>query len=114
MIGSLLATVNKLKGQQNPKWDEASKFDSDKDKTNFRKYEEACDRVKNFYREQHGSSSALILTVFSVAHGYFTAPPCLQRSKRSSSTFACAQSSRRRCTRGWVRAWPFLPCGAAR
>jgi len=30
-----------------------SKFDSEKDKTKFRQYEEACDRVKNFYREQH-------------------------------------------------------------
>lgn len=32
---------------------EKSKFDADKDKTQFRQYEEACDRVKNFYREQH-------------------------------------------------------------
>ena len=32
---------------------EASKFDAEKDKTQFRQYEEACDRVKNFYREQH-------------------------------------------------------------
>ncbi|EOD45082.1 putative inositol oxygenase protein [Neofusicoccum parvum UCRNP2] len=30
-----------------------SKFDAEKDKTQFRQYEEACDRVKNFYREQH-------------------------------------------------------------
>jgi inositol oxygenase len=30
-----------------------SQFDADKDKTHFRQYEEACDRVKNFYREQH-------------------------------------------------------------
>ncbi|EME49901.1 hypothetical protein DOTSEDRAFT_68642 [Dothistroma septosporum NZE10] len=32
---------------------EKSKFDEDKDKTQFRNYEDACDRVKNFYREQH-------------------------------------------------------------
>lgn len=31
----------------------ASEFDSEKDKTQFRQYEAACDRVKNFYREQH-------------------------------------------------------------
>ncbi|OCL08320.1 DUF706-domain-containing protein [Glonium stellatum] len=31
----------------------ASQFDAAKDKTQFRQYEEACDRVKNFYREQH-------------------------------------------------------------
>ena len=48
--------MNKLKGQV-PRWDEASKFDAAKDKATFRKYEEACDRVKNFYREQHGTFS---------------------------------------------------------
>jgi len=32
---------------------EKSKFDEGKDKTQFRNYEDACDRVKNFYREQH-------------------------------------------------------------
>jgi inositol oxygenase len=32
---------------------EKSQFDADKDKTQFRQYEDACDRVKNFYREQH-------------------------------------------------------------
>ena len=32
---------------------EKSQFDAEKDKTQFRQYEEACDRVKNFYREQH-------------------------------------------------------------
>ena len=32
---------------------EKSKFDEDKDKTQFRNYEDACDRVKNFYKEQH-------------------------------------------------------------
>lgn len=26
-----------------------------KDKTQFRQYEEACDRVKLFYKEQHGA-----------------------------------------------------------
>lgn len=34
-------------------YDDASKFDAKKDKTQFRQYEDACDRVKNFYREQH-------------------------------------------------------------
>lgn len=32
---------------------ERSQFDAEKDKTQFRQYEDACDRVKNFYREQH-------------------------------------------------------------
>jgi inositol oxygenase len=30
-----------------------SEFDAEKDKTQFRQYEDACDRVKNFYLEQH-------------------------------------------------------------
>lgn len=42
-----------LKKQQEQDIYEQSKFDSEKDKTQFRQYEEACDRVKNFYREQH-------------------------------------------------------------
>ncbi|KAL1861938.1 hypothetical protein Plec18167_001275 [Paecilomyces lecythidis] len=32
---------------------EESEFDKNKDKTQFRQYEDACDRVKNFYKEQH-------------------------------------------------------------
>ena len=35
------------------KYDSEAKFDSEKDKSQFRQYEDACDRVKNFYREQH-------------------------------------------------------------
>ncbi|KAB5547367.1 hypothetical protein GE09DRAFT_967431 [Coniochaeta sp. 2T2.1] len=38
---------------QAPSYDEASQFDAAKDKTQFRQYETACDRVRNFYREQH-------------------------------------------------------------
>ncbi|CAK7244172.1 MAG: hypothetical protein STHCBS139747_005707 [Sporothrix thermara] len=34
-------------------YDDESRFDQDKDKTQFRQYDDACDRVKNFYREQH-------------------------------------------------------------
>jgi inositol oxygenase len=30
-----------------------SGFDANKDKTQFRQYEDACDKVKGFYREQH-------------------------------------------------------------
>jgi inositol oxygenase len=32
---------------------ELSEFDAEKDKTQFRQYEDACDRVKALYREQH-------------------------------------------------------------
>ncbi len=44
-------SVNVLKGQKN--YDSKSEFDADKDKTKFRQYEDACDRVKKFYLEQH-------------------------------------------------------------
>lgn len=43
--------VNKIKGSDG--YEEASKFDEGKDKDGFRRYEDACDRVKNFYAEQH-------------------------------------------------------------
>ncbi|KAL1678035.1 myo-inositol oxygenase [Schizophyllum commune] len=43
--------VNKLKSAV--QWDTKANFDSEKDKTQFRRYEEACARVKNFYKEQH-------------------------------------------------------------
>lgn len=47
--------VNVLKAnlRQERAMADASEFDADKDKTQFRQYEAACDRVKNFYREQH-------------------------------------------------------------
>lgn len=35
-------------------WNEKPEFDETKDKTQFRDYDAACDRVKNFYKEQHG------------------------------------------------------------
>ncbi|KAH6918182.1 inositol oxygenase [Coprinopsis sp. MPI-PUGE-AT-0042] len=42
--------VNVLRGRL---WNEESEFDKEKDKASFRDYESACDRVKNFYKEQH-------------------------------------------------------------
>ncbi|KAI1193975.1 DUF706-domain-containing protein [Nemania serpens] len=47
--------VNVLRGQlkQQSEWDTKSKFDAKKDKAQFRQYEDACDRVKSFYKEQH-------------------------------------------------------------
>ncbi|KZV79438.1 myo-inositol oxygenase [Exidia glandulosa HHB12029] len=48
-------TVNKLKARaaEDASWNSESTFDAEKEKTAFRSYENACDRVKNFYREQH-------------------------------------------------------------
>ncbi|KAI6777905.1 inositol oxygenase [Emericellopsis cladophorae] len=39
------------------KYDTQSKFDATKDKATFRQYEDACDRVRNFYREQHAKQT---------------------------------------------------------
>lgn len=58
-ISDAIDEVNVLKDQSantattNPSYNEQSKFDQEKDKTQFRQYDDACDRVKNFYREQH-------------------------------------------------------------
>jgi inositol oxygenase len=38
-------------------WDEESEFDKDMDKSTFRDYDAACDRVRAFYKEQHGQLS---------------------------------------------------------
>ncbi|PNS15717.1 hypothetical protein CAC42_4169 [Sphaceloma murrayae] len=53
VIKGNLKKANKAMTQEEIDIYEASKFDAEKDKTQFRQYEEACDRVKNFYREQH-------------------------------------------------------------
>ena len=51
--------INVLKDQARKKMAEEkdayekSQFDAEKDKTKFRQYEDASDRVKNFYLEQH-------------------------------------------------------------
>ncbi|KAG7094647.1 hypothetical protein E1B28_005471 [Marasmius oreades] len=42
--------VNVLKGKL---WNETPEFGQEKDKAQFRDYDSACDRVKNFYKEQH-------------------------------------------------------------
>jgi len=45
-------------------WNDESEFDENLDKSQFRDYEAACDRVKAFYKEQHGLSTNS-LDVFS-------------------------------------------------
>ncbi len=46
--------VNVIKGRSKERnIYENSQFDAEKDKSQFRNYIDACDRVKNFYREQH-------------------------------------------------------------
>ncbi|GAQ06708.1 inositol oxygenase 1 [Aspergillus lentulus] len=54
-LSDAIDTVNVLKDEMKKERGlyEESEFDKNKDKTQFRQYEDACDRVKNFYREQH-------------------------------------------------------------
>ncbi|CAK7265186.1 hypothetical protein SEPCBS57363_001452 [Sporothrix epigloea] len=57
-ISDAIDEVNVLKDQDSnlnvvPAYNDESCFDQEKDKTQFRQYDDACDRVKNFYREQH-------------------------------------------------------------
>lgn len=51
--------MNVLKGKadESPEWKSESTFDAEKDKTQFRQYENACERVKAFYKEQHGAAT---------------------------------------------------------
>ncbi|KAJ7059619.1 DUF706-domain-containing protein [Mycena amicta] len=49
-VSDAVDEVNVLKGKL---WDDNSQFDGEKDKTKFRQYEDACTRVKTFYKEQH-------------------------------------------------------------
>src|ERR1700722_5629189 len=51
LLTYIFILVNVLKGKL---WDDRSEFDKGKDKTQFRQYQDACDRVKSFYKEQHG------------------------------------------------------------
>ncbi|KAF8348455.1 inositol oxygenase [Amanita rubescens] len=46
--------VNVIKGNS---WNSESEFDKEKDKSRFRDYDFACDRVKAFYREQHAKQT---------------------------------------------------------
>ncbi|PFH45296.1 hypothetical protein AMATHDRAFT_161049 [Amanita thiersii Skay4041] len=46
--------VNIIRGKM---WNAESEFDKDKDKARFRDYEFACERVKEFYREQHAKQT---------------------------------------------------------
>lgn len=60
LVRSPIFVVNVLKGKL---WDAKSEFDEAKDKSQFRDYDSACDRVKAFYKEQHGLPSATPLDV---------------------------------------------------
>jgi len=42
---------------EGPSFDAQSRFDVEKDKDSFRQYDDACDRVKSFYAEQHAKQT---------------------------------------------------------
>ena len=52
-VNVLKDQAKKAQAQKEKDLYEKSEFDAEKDKTKFRQYEDACDRVKNFYLEQH-------------------------------------------------------------
>ncbi|RKU45908.1 hypothetical protein DL546_000407 [Coniochaeta pulveracea] len=58
-ISDAIDEVNVLKDQlsSTPAYDAQSQFDAAKDKAQFRQYESACSRVRNFYREQHAKQT---------------------------------------------------------
>ena len=85
--------VNVLKGQINPSqpdssWDDGSTFDKEKQKDDFRQYDDACDRVKEFYREQHGT---LVCSRLSDSHPHGATKT--QRNRRLRTTCAFVRNS---------------------
>ncbi|KAJ6103688.1 Inositol oxygenase [Penicillium sp. IBT 16267x] len=52
-VNVIKANMKKAQEAQEKGLYEESEFDKEKDKSGFRQYEDACDRVKNFYKEQH-------------------------------------------------------------
>lgn len=55
-ISDAVDTVNVLKSEA-AAFDAESRFDAAKDKAAFRQYDDACDRVKRFYAEQHAKQT---------------------------------------------------------
>ncbi|KAK4153636.1 inositol oxygenase 1 [Chaetomidium leptoderma] len=49
--------LNVMTGTQGSAFDTQSHFDAAKDKASFRQYDNACDRVKSFYAEQHAKQT---------------------------------------------------------
>lgn len=76
-FGTLLTgcIVNVLRGRL---WDDESEFDKEKEKDGFRDYESACDRVKLFYKEQHGNDILLIWCTPGTHSAYRKTDSCLQ------------------------------------
>lgn len=59
-ISDAVDTVNILKGTSvadGQLFDAESRFDVEKDKTTFRQYDDACERVKGFYAEHHAKQT---------------------------------------------------------
>jgi inositol oxygenase len=59
-ISDAIDAVNIFKAtaaRAEPAFDSQSRFDTEKDKSAFRQYDDACDRVKTFYAEQHAKQT---------------------------------------------------------
>ena len=98
-LSAFTVNVQKLK-----LWDDESEFDTQKDKAHFRQYEDACDRVKNFYKEQHGTDAwpDYLDTTVSLC----LIPP-LQRTKLLRSTSRLASTSRAVAVPAWASGRPW-------
>jgi len=81
-------------------WDDEAEFDAQKDKAHFRQYEDACDRVKNFYKEQHGTDAW-------PDYSDTTLMPPLQRTKPLPSTSRLASTSRAVAGPAWAFGRPW-------
>lgn len=51
-----------MKGEPPADWNTEAHVEATKDKEEFRNYEDACERVKAFYKEQHGITELSLLS----------------------------------------------------
>jgi hypothetical protein len=105
--------VNVLKGKVNntgaqaqaiPSWDDDSLFDQEKEKEGFRQYDGACDRVKEFYREQHGMRPSRQSRLHFLLSHWFDDE---QRNKPSRTISAFARNSSEPSEPAWVFGKPW-------
>ena len=108
--------VNVIKGQNvassskpstAAEWNSESQFDSEKDKSQFRRYEEACDRVKAFYKEQHGARRVIFLPLYALHSFLLTHTLCHYDSteKQTVEFNLKARENFKKTTRARMSVW---------
>lgn len=86
----LTFSVNVLKGKL---WNEASTIDESEPKKKFRDYDAACDRVKQFYKEQHGLTVPYKTRSYQVDI-YFTAKQTVEFNIKARVDFKMKKRAR--------------------